>query len=59
MNRCQDEPMIRFRTDGSGEGIVWEWHGPVKAKSLVEKAPETEAPVTTSAVQSFVAAIQP
>jgi hypothetical protein len=59
LNRFQEEPMIRFRADGTGEGIVWEWHGPVKAKSLIEKVPEPESLVTTNTLQSFVAATQP
>ena len=43
LNRFQEEPMIRFRADGSGEGIVWEWHGPASPESLAGKVPEPGA----------------
>lgn len=59
LNRFHEEPMIRFRADGSGEGIVWEWHGPVSPTSLIEKASETTSVVATDALQNYVAAIQP
>lgn len=59
LNRYHEKPMIHFRADGSGEGIVWEWHDPVNAKSLVEKAPEPESLITTNILESYVAAIQP
>lgn len=59
LNRHQEDPMIRFRADGSGEGIVWKWHGPVSPESLVKNSSETEGLVATNPLQSYVAAIQP
>lgn len=59
LNRYHEQPMIRFRADGSGEGIFWEWHGHLSPGSLVEQVYETEGLVTTNALQSYVASIQP
>lgn len=59
LNRSHDVKLIRFRADGSGEGIVWELHRPVSPESHLINIYETESPVTTHASHSYLAAIQP
>lgn len=59
LNRSHEEPLLRFRADGSGEGIVWEWELQLTRELHFENMSETESPVTTHGLHSYLAAIQP
>jgi hypothetical protein len=59
LNRFHEEPLLRFRADGSGEGIVWEWELQLTRELHFENMSEIESPVTTHALHSYLAAIQP